>query len=242
MKKTYQKVVSMILSVAIISFGFLTVTAQTGAIVGARPITAEAGQKISVPITISGNPGIMGYAFELTYDPTDVVISEVINSDLFAGMFNNSLSTSVPGELKVLWTGVENGDANGELFFLMVEISPTAKDSVRIELSYSQEDTFNENWQDVILQTEDINIAISGHSFGGWIIDKPATKEEEGQRHRECEICGHIEYESIPKLNSNGYQALFEWVRSQHALLQILLWIVVVPLAILVSPFWVFFV
>lgn len=40
------------------------------------------------------------------------------------------------------------------------------------------------------------------HTAGEWIVDKEATEEEEGSRHKECTICGYtMETESIPKLS-----------------------------------------
>ncbi len=39
----------------------------------------------------------------------------------------------------------------------------------------------------------------SDHAFGEWIVDKAATADKEGKRHRECSVCHQKQFESIPK-------------------------------------------
>jgi len=36
------------------------------------------------------------------------------------------------------------------------------------------------------------------HTYGGWIVDKPATATEAGSQHRTCSVCGHVETQAIP--------------------------------------------
>ena len=50
---------------------------------------------------------------------------------------------------------------------------------------------------------------VAPHIESDWIFDKPATEEEEGQKHKECEYCGAVTAtEVVPKLTSehvHGY-------------------------------------
>lgn len=47
-----------------------------------------------------------------------------------------------------------------------------------------------------------------GHTPGEWIIDKKPTVDEDGEKHRECEVCGEIlDTEPIPKLESEDHPA-----------------------------------
>ncbi len=41
----------------------------------------------------------------------------------------------------------------------------------------------------------------NGHTPGEWVVDKPATEDEAGQRHRSCTVCGALESEQIAKLS-----------------------------------------
>lgn len=52
-------------------------------------------------------------------------------------------------------------------------------------------------------------VNITGHTLGDWIIDKPATVETAGSRHKECETCGAIlEKEEIKKLELPAYKII----------------------------------
>ena len=51
---------------------------------------------------------------------------------------------------------------------------------------------------------------IKEHKSSSWILDKEATEEENGKRHKECLVCGSIleeddiKYTKV-KLNCNGF-------------------------------------
>lgn len=42
------------------------------------------------------------------------------------------------------------------------------------------------------------------HATGDWVVDTPATTEQEGIKHRECTVCHAVETEVIPKLPSSN--------------------------------------
>ena len=35
------------------------------------------------------------------------------------------------------------------------------------------------------------------HTAGEWIVDKEATEEEAGSKHKECTVCGHVMEEAV---------------------------------------------
>ena len=43
----------------------------------------------------------------------------------------------------------------------------------------------------------------SAHVFGSWIIDDYSTETTHGSRHRECSICGYVEKEELPLVDSD---------------------------------------
>ena len=50
-------------------------------------------------------------------------------------------------------------------------------------------------------------LSVIDHSAGGWIVDKEATKAEDGRQHTECTICGQlIKEEIIPATGSVGLE------------------------------------
>ena len=43
-------------------------------------------------------------------------------------------------------------------------------------------------------------IPATGHSYGEWVVDTPATEEAEGTKHKDCANCDSVETGTIPKL------------------------------------------
>ena len=46
----------------------------------------------------------------------------------------------------------------------------------------------------------DARLYEAAHTYGDWVIDKAATEEAAGSKHRNCTVCGHTETENIAKL------------------------------------------
>lgn len=239
MKKLTALLIAALLCLACL----VPVSAQGAATVYADPVTVAAGKTLTVAVKITGNPGLMGYAIVLTYNNSVLTPVSVTKGASFPGMFNDSIGTSPAGSFRVVWTGTDDVTANATLFTATFAVAAgAAPGSASIGLSYSQADTFNRAWQDVLLSMRDITLTVIGHSFGEWIVDTEPTRTSTGLRHRVCASCGFVEQEKIPALKSNGYQRLFDWAGSLPLAAQIPVWILVVPLALIVSPFWVFFV
>ena len=61
-----------------------------------------------------------------------------------------------------------------------------------------------QHWHTCVAEGCDGTVSDKGtHTAGDWIVDREATAQEEGSRHRECTVCGYIlQTESIDKLAS----------------------------------------
>lgn len=111
---------------------------------------------ITVPISISGNSGIMGYKINANFDSTVLSLTSVFcGDDYLSGMFTYS---EIDGSILLVWNNTENISKDGVLFTLSFERLESEESSTVIELSYVQEDTFDEAWNDVLLECESINI------------------------------------------------------------------------------------
>ena len=117
---------------------------------------------ISVPIYISNNTGIMGFGIEVTYDDTALIPTSINSSSLLKGSFNNSISTSNNNTFKIFWAGTENFTEDGLLFTLNFNVINNSVGNYTIKLKYLPSDTFNEEWENVILACNDIPITITG--------------------------------------------------------------------------------
>lgn len=162
MKIKFTKSLAMLISVLlIISSVFVTASATNSATVSAEQIgSANPGQTITIPVKINNNPGIMGFSVSVKYDKTALTPVSVSSGTILNGLFDDSIETSEAGSFDVVWSGTENCTQNGILFNMTFTVNSNSSGTTKIELSYSQADTFNENWQDVVLLCEDINITI----------------------------------------------------------------------------------
>lgn len=144
----------------------LTVTVIVNNIVGGDPVTANAGLTVNIPVKITGNQGLMGFSVNVGYDASVFTPVSVSGGALLAGgMLNDSIATAQPGQFKVVWTGSEDVTGDGILFTVTFSVNANAIGNKSITLSYNQADTFNEVWQDVVLNCSDIAVTVNNPNY-----------------------------------------------------------------------------
>lgn len=167
MKRKFKKNISLFQIVVLLVFSVFSKHGYCEAADSTR-IFAEAavgmqGEDIAVPVKISGNAGIMGFRINVTYDKDYLVPLDVTCGDILSGVFDHNIGIYDTSCFDVLWSGTENTNANGILFYIKFRIKENAlKGTTQIGLSYSQEDTFNESYEDVMLDCEEISVDIDG--------------------------------------------------------------------------------
>ena len=78
------------------------------------------------------------------------------------GMFDSR--TTQDGHIEVLWCATSDVRGDGSLFILEFTVREGVQSgSAELRLSYSQEDTFNEHWEDVALHVSPILINFTGN-------------------------------------------------------------------------------
>lgn len=126
---------------------------------------AVAGQTLSVPVAIKNNTGLMGFRINIDYDSNVLTPISVSYGDAIQGGIQDNIEGDAKeGNFCVYWAGTENVNENGVLFYANFEVSKYAFDSTEIQLSYSQADTFDENFNDVELECESKLINVSNSS------------------------------------------------------------------------------
>lgn len=112
-----------------------------------------------VPIYIRNNQGIMGFRIDLNYDTQNVKIQSVTKGLVTAkGNFSSNVALEQNNEVvSVLWNTTQNATVNGSIMYLGVKVLKPEVETVNIEVNYSQPDTFNEQWKDVVLQCDSIS-------------------------------------------------------------------------------------
>ena len=167
MKKFISIALSMVLLVCGCGLGTVAIGAGATANVYSQNMSADAGEIVKVPVYIGGNSGLLGLKLTFDYDPA--VLSPInveYGPAMSYGIQDNIEGDSVPGSMNVYWAGSEDVKANGIWFYINFRVLSTAPsgDTV-IDISYSQADTFNENFEDVVLSCQSATVTVSNSAY-----------------------------------------------------------------------------
>ena len=168
MKRKKYILLPIALSIILIVSGLFTVYASGNATVYADSISANAGQTVRIPIMIKNNSGLAGTKLIFKYDYSALTPISVEAGDAFtSGIQDNIDGDAQPGQFNVYWaspTG-DNNSSNGILFYINFNVSSSAHGDTKLEISYNQADTFNEDFDDVSLDCENVSIQIRNDTF-----------------------------------------------------------------------------
>lgn len=156
----------------------------------AENVTAKQNDEVTIPVYIKNNHGIMGYRLDFTYD-SDILqpISVTCGSDFITGsQFNDSIGLEI-GEFKVLWNNIRELYSEGVLLYLKFKVLTSDKIDTSIKIAYSQPDTFNEQYEDVVFDCKNINLLLNSHEHNYTAVVTPPTCTEKGYTTYTCS-CG----------------------------------------------------
>lgn len=158
--------VMMSFAVMVVSVCSFTIAyADDSYVVKADDIYAKQGETVTVPLKLSGNKGLMGFKISIKYPDNQLVLTDVSSGSLTAdGLFNTTVTSyeAVKGSFDVLWSSNTEIKEDGTLAILTFSIKPTADNGeYNISVTFSQEDTFNEKFEDVKLNCKPIKVIVS---------------------------------------------------------------------------------
>ncbi len=188
--KQWKKVMAILLSFAMVMMGVNLICRRTEAAGApqfyADTITAAPGDEIEIPIRISGNTGIMGFGINVGFDKNVLIpIDSVTQSSLISGQFNNSIANALKsgaGTFAVLWQGVENMTADGELFTLKFKVSEQASGTTTLTLALDGNgNTFDENFEDITADCKSITVMVESGKPDGPMQDPEETKKPDDE-------------------------------------------------------------
>ena len=130
----------------------------------AEPISVRNGESFNIPVIISGNSGIMGYKLSLKYNENVFSFEQVVSGQAWTGNFD--YNKVVEGQVDIIWNGSSNIGENGILFTVSMLTKATAPEAESvISVSYSEDDTYDESWENIVLNCEDIAVTVSNNSL-----------------------------------------------------------------------------
>lgn len=143
---------------------FVVAYADDSYIVKADDIYAKQGETVTVPLKLSNNKGLMGFKISIKYPANQLVLTDVSSGSLTAnGLFNTTITDyySVKGKFDVVWSDNAEVKDDGTLFIMTYKVKESSDDGeYNISVTYNQEDTFNEKFEDVKLSCGPIKVNI----------------------------------------------------------------------------------
>ena len=174
--------VLMVLALLIATFCFTgNIKALDSIRVYAPETSCSAGEQVTIPIYIENNTGLMGFTFNMSYDNKKLSPVSVASGDLTStGMLNDSIETSKDNTFKVSWSASDNVNGDGTLFNVKFNVLESVSGDTEIELSYVQNDTYDNQYHNVILSPENITLQILGEGSGQTSEQEILTSKKEG--------------------------------------------------------------
>lgn len=161
MKRLLSIVIALLIACSVITTAVYAAETPTFSLSSAQ---AEAGEEVSITLSISNNPGINGFTLSVAYDST--VLEYVDAEDL--NLFNQAIlapQTKDKSEFPVSWfKGDGNSDANGDIVTWTFKIKDEAKaGNYPISISYVEGDISraDENGNDVDVNFDVISGAVT---------------------------------------------------------------------------------
>lgn len=237
MKKTVATILAIIFAFAVLHTVSAAVPQNH---VFAETVSAQAGEAITIPVKMENNSGFMGYAITVRYDPAVFMPVAVQCGTMLNGLFNDSIAVADPGSFTVIYSGTSNCTQDGTLFTMTLDVLQSVySGSYAVAMSFVQSDTFNESWQDVVLQCEPIAVQVSGTapSTEPETQTSTATSKEPGSVPTTKPFIPPVTEPAPPQTNKTLSQRMTDWLNGLPVALKYMLWIFVRPLAALIALF-----
>lgn len=125
-------------------------------IVASYSVEADANSYL-VPVEIKNNPGLMGFKISVSYGDGVIINSISRGTVTSRGTFaDNHILNGENNYFDVIWNYTEEIKKDGELFIIGLSVNTSIKDEIRLSISYSSSDTFNEVYENVLIECDDI--------------------------------------------------------------------------------------
>ncbi len=149
-----RKYISIVVIVLILISCVINVYAQNTAEIVSEVINQNIKDEQLIAIHIRNNPGIMGFKLHLEYPKDSVEIVSVNKGEVTSGgNFNNNIGNK-DGGFDIMWNNTTDTILNGTIAVLKVKV--LTEEPFKIKLSFSQPDTFNGNYEDIVFLCNDI--------------------------------------------------------------------------------------
>ena len=141
----------------------------------ADPVGAN-GETVTVPLSIRGNPGLMGLKLIVQYDSSILQSKTVTRGTVTqSGMMNDSIGAGESGTLLIVWSDTDAVKEDGTLAVLTFKA--VKQMDTTLTVSYSQSDTFDGDFNDVTLDCNPVEIRFGSKAA----TTMPVTKQPDNR-------------------------------------------------------------
>lgn len=150
-------------------------------VICADEINVMPGFEVNIPIEIQNNKGIMGFKLTVEYPNKIITATKVMRGTVTnEGMLENSINETTSGTFDIVWNNTENVTKDGTVCLIQFHVNSDAQiGNYKIKLMYSQPDTFNESWDDVVFNLKDIVVHITKQDDKSQVTIQEPTKVSE---------------------------------------------------------------
>ena len=115
-------------------------------------------QTVEVNVSLINNQGLMGCKLNIGYDPT---VLEPISADaLFSGAADNNIGLNADN-FDVIWYAENENNTDGEFLNIEFRVISTAFETSSVEITYSPESTFDEEYNLVELECSPMQVMVN---------------------------------------------------------------------------------
>lgn len=147
-----KRLVSLLCAISLLCTMCLMIPASAAGIaLTVGTVSVDAGgatTSVEVPIVLSGNSGICGMSFSVSYDSA-LTLAELTVGDALSTLDYTKPKSLSANPLKLLWDGVDNDYSNGEILVMTFEVPTDAAGEYAISLSYDTGDIYNGDMDDI---------------------------------------------------------------------------------------------
>lgn len=133
----------------------------------------SAGDEVTVPVSISGNPGVSSFTFRLNFDKTKLTpVSVTKNSSLPGSLTSNIQQSGIDKNnldyVTAMWANEANYSNNGTLFEVRFKIAESVSngEDIPVSITYAKGNVVNQDLNDVDLNLINGSIAIGKIIYG----------------------------------------------------------------------------
>lgn len=177
-----KKVFTIILTVLLVfQFGVVSLASDT-ATISADKVSLSQEEPVLIPIKIKNNKGIMGFKITIEYPIDKLDVKSVMRGEVTSkGNFNTNFGIN-DGKFDVLWNNSDEIRGDGTIFVISAQANTEIKKDTEIKISFSQPDTFNLKYEDVVLNCENIIISANKNetfSETTTVVGEPTSTKED---------------------------------------------------------------